>query len=62
MMPMYNLIEYRDNYLDTSGGLRHFKRDKQNINNGNPANVTTADSSYFIYKSGSFKNQDTDAL
>ena len=62
MMPMYNLIEYRDNYLDTSGGLRHFKRDKQNINNGNPANVTTADSLYFIYKSGSFKNPDTDGL
>ena len=24
---MYNLIEYSDNYLDTSGSLWHFKRD-----------------------------------
>ena len=26
-MPMYNLIEYRDNYYDTSESLWHFKRD-----------------------------------
>ena len=44
-MPMYNLIEYSNNYSDTSGSLWQFKRDKQNMNNGNPANVTTADSS-----------------
>ena len=25
---MYNLIEYSNNYSDTSGGLWHFKRDK----------------------------------
>ena len=25
-MPMYNLIEYSDNYSDTSGSLRQFKR------------------------------------
>ena len=54
-MPMYNLIEYSDNYLDTSGSLWQFKRDKQNMANGNPANVTTADSSSFKYKS-SFLN------
>ena len=35
IMPMYNLIEYSDNYSDTSGSLWHFKRDEQNINNGN---------------------------
>ena len=45
IMPMYNLIEYSNNYSDTSGSLWQFKRDKQNMNNGNPANVTTADSS-----------------
>ena len=54
-MPMYNLIEYSDNYLDTSGSLWQFKRDKQNMANGNPANVTTADSSSFKYKSSFFK-------
>ena len=26
-MSMYNLIEYSDNYFDTSGSLWHFKRD-----------------------------------
>ena len=51
VMPMYNLIKYSDNYLDASGSLWHFKRDKQNMNDGNPANVTTADSSSFNYRS-----------
>ena len=55
IMHMYNLIEYSDNYSDTSRSLWHFKRDKQSMNNGNPANVTTADSSSFKYKS-SFLN------
>ena len=27
-MPMYNLIEYNDNYSDISGSLWDFKRDK----------------------------------
>ena len=27
-MPIYNLIEYGDNYSDTSGSLWHFKRDE----------------------------------
>ena len=26
-MPMYNLVEYNDNYSDTSGSLWQFKRD-----------------------------------
>ena len=55
IMPMYNLIEYSDNYWDTSGSLWQFKRDEQNMNNGNPANVTTDDSSSFKYKSSFFK-------
>ena len=50
IMPMYKLVEYSDNYLDTSGSLCQFKRDKQNMNNENPASVTTDDSSYFKYK------------
>ena len=44
-------IEYSDNYSDSSWRLWQFKRNEQNINNGNPANVTAADSSSFKYKS-----------
>ena len=32
-MPMYNLIEYSDNYSDTSGDLWQFKRDEVPNNN-----------------------------
>ena len=31
IMPMYNLIEYSDNYADSSGSLYQFKRDEQNM-------------------------------
>ena len=40
-MPMYNLIEYSDNYSDTSGSLWGFKRDEINTD----ATVCTANSS-----------------
>ena len=40
-MPMYNLIEYSDNYSDPSGNLWQFKRDEQNMNDNNIADVTT---------------------
>ena len=59
-MSMYNLIEYSDNYSDTSRSLWHFKRDEQNMNDGNPANVTTADSSSFKYKLSFFKTLEND--
>ena len=36
---------------DASGSLWQFKRDKQNINNNNSVNATTADSSSLKYKS-----------
>ena len=49
VMPMYNLIEYSNNYSDTSGNL--WKRDEENMNNGNAVNVTTDGSSSFKYKS-----------
>ena len=52
---MYNLIELTDNYSETSGSLWQFKRDEQNMNNGNPANATTDDSTSFKYKSSFFK-------
>ena len=32
---MYNLIEYSDNYSDTSGSLWQFKRDEPPANNAN---------------------------
>ena len=34
-MAMYNLIEYNDNYSDTSGSLRQFKRNEVPDNNAN---------------------------
>ena len=48
---MYNLLEYSDNYADSCGSLYQFVRDEQNMNNENIADVTTADSSSFKYKS-----------
>ena len=44
-MPMNNLIEYSNNYSDTSGSLWQFKRDKLPVNNaGNSANFNTNNS------------------
>ena len=52
VMPMYNLIEYSDNYLDTSGSLWQFKRDESPVTNaGNPDNVSADNSLSFKYKS-----------
>ena len=51
-MPMYNLIEYSDDYSDTSGSLWQFKRDEQpKENNGEISDVNTDNSSSFKYKS-----------
>ena len=56
IMPMYNLMEYSDNYSDTSGSLRQFKRvESPVINAGNPDNVSTTNSTSFKYKSSFFK-------
>ena len=44
---MYNLIEYSDNYSDTSGSLWGFKRDEI-VNNADVTNDDTAPS--FKYK------------
>ena len=46
-MPMYNLIEYSDNYSDTSGSLWQFKRDEVPANN---ADLTINNSQSFKYK------------
>ena len=50
-MPVYNFIEYSDNYLNTSGSLWQFKRDESPVNDGNPDNVSTANSTFSKYKS-----------
>ena len=47
-MPMYNLIEYSDNYQDSSATLYQYKRDEppDNIDD----NLATNNSSSFKYK------------
>ena len=47
IMPMYNLLEYSDNYEDTTGSLYQFERDEPPDNN---SNVTT-DTASLEYKS-----------
>ena len=50
-MPMYNLIEYRDNHSDTSANLWQFKRDE-----GNKGNVDlNVDDNHIPNNSSSFK-------
>ena len=48
IMPKYNLIEYSDNYADSSGSLYQFKRDESPMNNTrNPLNVALDNSTSF---------------
>ena len=45
---MYNLIEYSDNYSDTSGSLWQFKRDESPVTNAeNPDNISVDNSISF---------------
>ena len=61
IMPMYNLIEYSDNYADSSGSLYQFKRDESPINNaGNPLDNALHNSTSFKYKA-SLLGKATDA-
>ena len=61
IMPMYNLIEYSDNYADSSGSLYQFKRDESPMNDpGNTLNVALDNSTSFKYKS-SLLGKATDA-
>ena len=48
-MPMYNLIEYSDNYQDSSASLYQYKRDESPEDNA-IANLTVNNSSSFKYK------------
>ena len=56
-MPMYNLIEYGDNYSDTSGSLWQFKKDEI-INNAYVTNDNNAPS--FKYKAKLIGNTGND--
>ena len=54
IMNMYNLIEYSDNYSDSTASLYHFKRQEQNYDPAHEADIvdlTVAGSSSFKYKS-----------
>ena len=62
-MPMYNLIEYSDNYSDTSGSLWQFKRDERPIeNNGAFINITAENSSSFKYNANFIDNTVADGV
>ena len=55
-IPMYNLMEYSDNYCDTSESLWDFKRDEI-VNNENVTNDNNAPS--FKYKANLIGNTET---
>ena len=61
IMSMYNLIEYSNNYADSSGSLYQFKRVEQPMNDaGNPNNVALVNSASFKYKASLFGKADDD--
>ena len=61
IMPMYNLIEYSDNYADSSGRLYQFKGDESPMNNaGSPLNVALDNSTSFKYKASLLGKVDDD--
>ena len=52
IMSMYNLTEYSDNYSDTAASLWQFRRNESPAKDaGNPADVSTVNSTSFKYKS-----------
>ena len=57
-MPMYNLIEYSDNYSDTSGSLWHFKRDEITNN----ADVSNDNAPSFKYKANLIGNTEANVI
>ena len=59
IMPMYNLLEYSDNYADSSGSLWQFKRDEQNMTDARNLDNVTKDSSFCKYKSNLLKGLDS---
>ena len=55
-MNLYNMLEYSDNYANTTGSLYQYKRPEPRYNNGNVVNLGTALSS-FKYQSGLVQKQ-----
>ena len=55
-MNLYNMLEYTDNYADTTASLYQYKRPEPRDNNGNVINLGTALSS-FNYQSGLVQKQ-----
>ena len=57
-MSIYNILEYSNNYADTTGSLYQYKRPKQNRGANNAvANLTVNGSSPFKYQSGLIQKQ-----
>ena len=54
VMPMYNLLEYSDNYQDSTGYFYQFKRDEPPDDNANVRNNTAS----LVYKSKLIKGTD----
>ena len=55
-MNLYNMLEYSDNYADTTGSLYQYKRPEPRDNNDHVVNLGTALSS-FKYQSGLVQKQ-----
>ena len=55
-MNLYNMLEYSDNYADTTGSLYQYKRPEPRDANGNVVNLGTTLSS-FKYQSGLVQKQ-----
>ena len=59
IMPMYNLIEYSDNYADSSGSVYQFKRDEPPMTDArNPLNTALDSLNSFKYKASLLRNAD----
>ena len=54
VMPMYNLLEYSDNYQNSTGSLYQFKRDEPPDDNANVGNAASS----LVYKSKLIKGTD----
>ena len=56
-MELYNILEYSDNYADTTASLYQYKRPEPRDNNGILNNLAAGNSSSFKYQSGLVQKQ-----
>ena len=56
-MSLYNMLEYSDNYADTTASLYQYERPEPRNTNGALADLTTNNSSSFKYQSGLVQKQ-----